>query len=1203
MQSRDGSLVLSPTDLNTFLACPRATALDAQVAQGVRARPESGMDEQLALIAARGMAHERAYRESLAAQGRTIAQITGTRGGPDPDDPAALEAATLAAMRAGVDVVYQGAFFDGTWLGFADFLIRRDGVHSAFGDYAYDLVDTKLARHASAAALLQLATYARRLAAVQGAAPRIAVVTGDGQERPWRLEDVEAYAERAADRLREFLADNGFETAGPGGDAPVLPFAVPGGDPPEAIPVAHCTGCRWRPECDAHWLRADDLSLVAGLSNGQRAVLQGSGIRTVSALARADDATVAGIGASTLTRLRQQARLQVAEREGGGARYELLEQCPGQGLARLPAPDPGDLYLDFEGDPFAGDGRGREYLAGLLDRAGTFTPLWAHDDPQEAAMVADLLARLVARWREHPGMHVYHYAAYEVNALKRLTGLYGVGESDLDALLRGGRFVDLYQVVRQGLVIGKGSYSLKQMEDFYWGHVRFAEGDQVGDALSSVVEYERYLLDADPAILQRIADYNRDDVRSTLALHDWLEERRDELDAATRAAGGPGVERPGDVAEPEAAEPEGAAEERLLAEELQRADLPLAAGLVGWHRREDRPEWWDYFRRAEMSDDELVDDGTAIGRLGPPTAAGVKGSPGKPTSRFWRYEFPAQACKVEVGKPLHCVDERERCGTVVEYDNGLGVEEFGELLEGGLFESGAFEEDVLGGDAVEGEVLGGDGGDDAVRGVGWVVLSRAARTEPATPRGLGPEGPINTQIVRESIARQARAHLGGGRPLGIALMDRVVPADLARRPGESATDAVVRVGLALDGQVLAVQGPPGAGKTYAASHLIRALLDAGRSVGVAAQSHAVIRNLLDAVDRPALHKVSVLSSPPASSVAPAPVPSSSEPSVTGDPPAGVREETSPQVVEAALLDGSARLVGGTAWLWAREALADSVDVLVVDEAGQYSLANAMAVAGAARSLVLLGDPQQLTQPTKAQHPDGAGESALGHLIGDTDVIAADRGLFLDVTYRMHPDVTAFVSRISYDGRLASAPDMERQRVAVPAGEVGGPTWPSSGLAWVPVAHEGMSQDNPLEAAVVAEVIARLLAGTWMDAAGAKRPLSAADILVVAPFNAHVARVRAAVPAGLRVGTVDKFQGQEAPVVIYTTASSSAADAPRGLGFLYDVHRLNVAVSRARALAIWVGSPALLDAPVSTAEQVRQVNAWCAFARAATLIHP
>jgi uncharacterized protein len=278
-----------------------------------------------------------------------------------------------------------------------------------------------------------------------------------------------------------------------------------------------------------------------------------------------------------------------------------------------------------------------------------------------------------------------------------------------------------------------------------------------------------------------------------------------------------------------------------------------------------------------------------------------------------------------------------------------------------------------------------------------------------------------------------------------------------------------------------------------------------------------------------------------------------------------------------------------------------VDVLVIDEAGQFSLANAVAVAQSATSLVLLGDPQQLQQPTKAVHPYGAGVSALEHLIGEHDVIPADRGVFLDHTYRMHPSLTSFVSELAYEGRLESAPpghghDLGRVEVRAP-GRLSG-----TGLRWLPVHHTAIvDQASQEEAAVVRELVDDLLAGEWTDARGACAPLTLADILVVAPYNAHVAALQRALPEGARVGTVDKFQGQQGAVVIYTMGSTSAEVAPRGVSFLYDVHRLNVAVSRAKALAVVVGSPLLLDAAVHTPEDLRAVNALCRFVEDAKLV--
>jgi uncharacterized protein len=293
--------------------------------------------------------------------------------------------------------------------------------------------------------------------------------------------------------------------------------------------------------------------------------------------------------------------------------------------------------------------------------------------------------------------------------------------------------------------------------------------------------------------------------------------------------------------------------------------------------------------------------------------------------------------------------------------------------------------------------------------------------------------------------------------------------------------------------------------------------------------------------------------------------------------------------------GGAAFVGGTAWLWAREEMREAVDVLVIDEAGQFSLANAAAVAQGARSMVLLGDPQQLRSPTQAVRPWGAGVSALEHLLDGLETIDPASGVFLDRTWRMHPEITSFVSELAYEGRLGSDPCTAGQVVDAPGRLTG------AGLRWVPVRHAGNSSCSVEEAGVVRSLVDDLLRGEWVDGSGVRRPLAPHDILVVAPFNAHVAELRAQLPAEVPVGTVDKFQGHEGAVVIYAMASSSADDAPRGVGFLYDVHRLNVAVSRARALAVVVASPALLEAPVTTPEQLRAVNALCRFVDEAT--HP
>jgi len=426
------------------------------------------------------------------------------------------------------------------------------------------------------------------------------------------------------------------------------------------------------------------------------------------------------------------------------------------------------------------------------------------------------------------------------------------------------------------------------------------------------------------------------------------------------------------------------------------------------------------------------------------------------------------------------------------------------------------------------------------------------------------DAPGPYRAVRDLILRQSPRHVGAipGRPL--------------RRGDETTLDTAYRLAITLDGGCLAIQGPPGAGKTYTGARMIVALLKEGRRVGITATTNSAIGNLLSEVVKAAAEVDFDLNAMQRSEIDPALA------------PAGVQYESKSDKVEATLTSGAVQLAAGTAWLWCRAGMRESVDVLVIDEAGQMSLADAAAAGTAARNLVLLGDPQQLPQPRQGAHPDGAGASALEHLLGEHATIPDDLGLFLDCTWRMHPAVCAYISEIAYEDRLESAPGLDGQSVAGAAG-----VW------FVPVQSEGCSTRSSAEAEAVARLIDDLVGTEWTDRERVTRPLELEDIIVIAPYNAHVAEIGKFVPAGTRVGTVDKFQGQEGAVAIYSMASSSADEAPRGMNFLYDLHRLNVAVSRARARAYIVASPELLHVLCHTPEQLKLANTLCRYVEVAT----
>jgi hypothetical protein len=386
----------------------------------------------------------------------------------------------------------------------------------------------------------------------------------------------------------------------------------------------------------------------------------------------------------------------------------------------------------------------------------------------------------------------------------------------------------------------------------------------------------------------------------------------------------------------------------------------------------------------------------------------------------------------------------------------------------------------------------------------------------------------------------------------------------------------------LDRSILAVQGPPGTGKTYSGARTVLAALAAGRRpIGVTAQSHRTITNFLEALDAAAAG----LDPPPR-------VIQKCDTADHGDHLATVRVVGTNEAVDQALDEGSVDVVAGTSWLFAREAMEERLAVLVVDEASQAALATVLAMSGAAASILLLGDPNQLAQVTQGLHPDGAEASALEHLIAGAATIPPDRGLFLDTTWRMHPAVNGYVSETFYEGRLRTHPSTAGQRVD------GADALDGTGIRWLPVTHSGAAQRSWPEALAVVDAVERLVGRDWIDADGQSRPLRLDDILIIAPYNAQVAYIQRALEERLgqgrhdRVGTVDKFQGREGAVAIYSMAASTAEDAPRGMDFLYDTHRLNVAVSRARAISIVVASPALLRVRARTPEQMRLANALC-----------
>ena len=552
MHVHEDRLWLSPSDVTAFLACEHLTALSLAHARGELERPEVA-NEQAELIFRKGLEHERAYLESLRAEGKTIREIEL---GEHEWERAVAE--TEQALRDGVDVVYQGVFADEGWRGIADFLLRQP-------DGSYEALDTKLARTARPPYILQLLFYNAQLARVQGREPeRIHVLLGSGERASFRADEFAAYYRRVRRRLERFVA------------------APP---PTEPLPVDHCRMCDFKPLCDRHWDAVDHLSRVAGVYRSQLERLAAAGITTLAALGRAPRAPAPdGMAVDTWERLREQAELQLWAREHGRDRFVLLQPEPESGLALLPDPSPGDLFFDFEGNPFWDRDGSLEYLWGILDADGEFTPLHAHDHETERQALERFVDLVVNRLERYPDLHVYHYAQYEITALRRLMRRYGTREAELDDLLGRGVFVDLYRVVRNGVRVSRPGYGLKELEAF----LDFVRRAEIKDGGTSIVVFEQWMQTRDPALLAQLDGYNREDCVATRLLRDWLLARRAEA-----------LERFGPFPVPEPQEPQPVSPEKVVRAELRKALLDageeLAAQLLGDGERERAQVWWASF--------------------------------------------------------------------------------------------------------------------------------------------------------------------------------------------------------------------------------------------------------------------------------------------------------------------------------------------------------------------------------------------------------------------------------------------------------------------------------------------------------------------------------------------------------------------------------------------------------------------------------
>lgn len=1136
MYQKQGSWIFSPSDLSQYLASPFASWMNRLAVESpAQTPPRDPADPLLTVLQERGYAHEAQLVEQWRVRGHVVEEITGAS-----DDDKFLH--TQAAMRAGCDVIVQARLQLSAFAGYADFLAKTPGP-SALGNYHYSVWDAKLSGAAKPSHLVQLCCYAEMLAALQGVRPAsVAVVTGDGQPTHFRTDDYFYYYQSIKQAF--LLQQNNF-------DADQQP------DPADSESWGD-----WSEYASAQLIERDHLFQVANISRGQIKKLQNAGIASLTQLATSALDYVSGMQPAVLAKLKAQAAAQQksqAKQAAGDARpwYQVLVPATAvkQGLALLPPHSTLDVFFDIEGFPLVEGGL--EYLWGCSyfdDKAERqFIDFWAHDAEQEKHAFKSFIEWVYARWQQDPSMHIYHYANYEIAACRKLMGRYGVCEHQVDQLLRNEVFVDLYKIVKGGLLLGEPRYSIKNVEHLYRGK----RETEVGTGGDSVVVYERWRERHQrgeeggswqtSAILKSIRDYNIDDCDSTQELVDWLR-----LQQKQHNINYLGAKELVEQETPEEVSARLELRDSLLAQaqllEIDDAKKSALLAHLGWslefHRREAKPVFWRLFDRLGLSELELHDDLDCLSgceRTDKP--------PFKATSRArnltYEYRFDPQQEFKGAAKNFYILGTEDDKGKPLK---AALQPEFSELQQG--------------------------------------IIALQCRLPLPDYVALVPDEYVHPDPIPQALEAQVRDYVAGKLDQRSAIIDflaRAKPRIKGASAGAivTATDPAARLQQVIDAVVnldnscLTIQGPPGAGKSYTGKHVIATLVQQGARVGIASNSHKAINNLLLGSARYCRDQNI------AASFA---CTKNTEPEFEG---LGVSELKNSQLAEW-LSDGC--VVGTTAWGFAREDMASELDYLFIDEAGQVSVANLIAMSRSARNLVLMGDQMQLGQPSQGVHPAESGASILDYLLHDSPTIGDDMGVFLGTTFRMHSALNKFISEQIYAGKLNSAQANDRRIIEVPEG-YSGPLDKSAGLVFEPVIHVGNTQVATEEVARIVTLATQLLGRSFHtgNTDVPMRPLGWDDMLFVAPYNLQVRALQEALGPQAKVGSVDRFQGQEAAVVFLSLCASDANESPRGLDFLFDRHRINVAVSRAQSLAVVVGNPALAQTRAHRVDQIPCVN--------------
>ena len=1106
----------SPSMLKSYLSCKYTIFNEINEKKLKLKKIELSKNDQLRLE--KGNIHEKNYLKELKKKYKKVIDLKSSKLSKEEKVPQ-----TIQAMKEGWEVIHGGYLKRDKWIGEFDFLIINKDLKSKFGDYSYEVIDTKNSNKPKPDHIIQLGMYTYMLEQTQGVLPkRFTIVLKDMIEEDVQVNQVNEFFKTHRENYEKFVS-NGIDKTKP-------------------EKCSFCQICSWKEECEKLWIKEDNLNQIGGLTKVHLKKLLELKIDTASKLSKQDPKkNIKGFKPEISYKLITQARLQ---KEFEKSQKPIFENNPlnligKKGFNLLPEPSACDLYFDIESVEDHTYPGGLEYLFGIYyveNEKEKFEALWAHNKKEEKQNVVNFFKFTKAHFKKYPSAKIYHYGSYEITALLKLTSLHSVNGVDYDNFLRLEKFVNLLNVNKQGLFLSESSYSLKNVEKFY----EFKrEGDvQKGDV--SQEYYSEWIETQDQKYLDEIESYNKQDCHSTYQLHKWLlkikpeetswfqihENQEDEVELKDWEA---------DILN---------YQKKVEKGKFQNASIKqLIFDIIGFYNRENKPSWREFFERKLKSDEELIEDPECIGGM----ELNSKPTPDK-KSLIYSYKFEEQDFKLKRTKRViiannQDLEQKDNAGTIVDIDYQKK------------------------------EVL-------LRRGVASGILPQYLSIGPEKPR---PNSKLisNTYKFIDSLLNKEKKYNAL-----ISFLEKKIPEIDGVKSGDKIVKSddflkeIPKIISNLKNSYIYIQGPPGTGKTQQAANTIIELLKKNKKIGITGLSHKVIHNLLERIEELAIKKKFAFSGYKRGTL--------TDEETVFDGEYIKTYEKDPVFMNAIDDKNTGNLFAGTKFHFASSFYDEKIDYLFIDEAGQVSIADLISIGNVAKNIVLIGDQNQLGQPIKGTHPNESGQSILDYLLEGKDTIPEDRGIFLNKTYRLNSKLNDFISSNFYEERLICDEITDKRLIKFNKKS----KIKDSGIHYIEMNHTNNTQTSVEEFEVIKNLLKDMI-GLEFDDQGETRKLTIDDFLIISPYNTQVnlliSKLEESKFINPRVGTIDKFQGQQAPITIISMTSSDSDALPRNKEFFFSRNRLNVAISRAQVASIILFNPNLLDSSPKNIDQIKLMN--------------